>query len=173
MRTSPPPPPPYGALTDLARKGTGITVLLAARRAGVSKATWIDNVRGYRWRDERWEPVHPKPDTIARMAAAVRISPERLATEGERPDAAEILREILRQGPGPEPPAITAVPEPAAGGDAAAVLLTDPVEQAIWRQTGKPEETRAREIRAWRDLHRADTGRSGTGGSIALRSRKR
>jgi len=149
MNTSPPPPPAYGALIDLARKGTGLTLRVAAQRAGVAKATWIDNVRGYRKRDEQWEPVQPKPGTIARMAAAVSISPDRLASEGERPDAAEILREILRAEPAPSPGA----PSPPASGnvvaadrlaakDAAEVLFPDdPDKQTIWRMN-KPESLR-------------------------------
>ena len=50
---------------------------------------------------------------MARMAHAVGVSPERLESEGKNQEAAEILREIIRQdeeGPTPEPPAESASP---------------------------------------------------------------
>lgn len=100
MDTSPSPQlPPCGALIEVARKGARLTIQAAAKRAGVSKATWIDSVREYRKRDGSREPVDPKPETIARMAHAVGVSAKRLEIEGEHPDAAEILTEILRREP--------------------------------------------------------------------------
>jgi transcriptional regulator with XRE-family HTH domain len=92
-----PPEPSYGVLIELARKAAGITIQRAAGAAGVSKATWIDNVRGYRKRGNAAEPVYPKPETIAHMAHAVGVTPERMETEGGLGDAAAILREILRR----------------------------------------------------------------------------
>lgn len=104
MDTTPPPPPPaYGALIEKARKAARISVQAAADRAGISKATWIDAARGYRKRGGTREAVDPKPETIARMAHAVAgITPRRLAEEGSRPDAAEVLAEIQRPPPAPE-----------------------------------------------------------------------
>ena len=116
MEFTPPPQPKYGALIELARKGKRISIQEAAERARVSKATWIDNVRGYRRRGAAWEHVEPKPETIAGMAEAVGLSPERLETEGQRPDAAEILGEIGRDEvreaapPRPAPPPRRDVP---------------------------------------------------------------
>jgi hypothetical protein len=103
LDSNPPPPPPYGALIEKARKGGRLSLREASGRAGVSKATWIDNTRGWRKRGDAWEPTSPKPETIASMAHAVRVDPERLASEGEHPGAAEILGEIIRQEPAPEP----------------------------------------------------------------------
>lgn len=45
------------------------------------------------------------------MARVAGVTPERLATEGGRPDAAEILTEILRSGPESENPATPEPPE--------------------------------------------------------------
>jgi hypothetical protein len=42
-------------------------------------------------------PARAKPVTIAHMAYAVGLSPERLESEGQNPEAAAILREVIRQ----------------------------------------------------------------------------
>lgn len=76
-----------------------LSVREAARRAGISEGWWRQIVNG-------WQPVSggggapvrgPAP-TVARMAQIVGVTPEELATTGERPDAAEELR-ILLSGP--------------------------------------------------------------------------
>lgn len=104
MDTSPPAPPPqHGALIEIARKGARLSVQAAADQAGIAKATWIDSVRGFRKRGGEWEPVNPKAETIAGMADAVGVSPERLETEGGHPVAAAVLREMHRQGHGASP----------------------------------------------------------------------
>ena len=157
MNTAPPPQPPYGILIELARKGARLTVQEAADRAGVSKATWIDSVRGWRRRGGVVEHIEPKPETVAHMACAAGVSPGRLEAEGQRPDAAEILREILRpqqQPAAPQDPRSLLPPEP---DDAAMELFPDPDDfpaRWIWRQAHKSEEQRLREIRGWREAVR-------------------
>jgi hypothetical protein len=69
----------------------------AAHAAGISKGRWSQVELGYESRTGEVRPVQGSDGTIARMAHAVGISPERLETEGGRPDAAVILREIIRR----------------------------------------------------------------------------
>lgn len=106
-----PPARPEGALIRLTRQASGMTVPEAVKRSGVSKARWSQVESGYETRNGVTRPVQVKPDTLARMARAVGLSPERLESEGQRPDAAEILREILRSQP--EGPRLSPVPDPA------------------------------------------------------------
>lgn len=91
-----PPPPPEAALIRLARTASKITVASAAQRAAMSKARWTQIEQGFETRKGAHLPAWAPPGTLAHMAHAVGISPERLETEGERPDAAAVLREILR-----------------------------------------------------------------------------
>lgn len=132
MDTPPPPPPPYGVLIEKARKAAGgLSIQRAADRAGIAKATWIDNARGYRRRGDHWERVDPKPETIARMAQAAGVTPDRLTGEGQRPDASEILTEMSRPGTAPAQPAF---PEPPTAAEEALEKFPDDlVSQAIWR----------------------------------------
>jgi transcriptional regulator with XRE-family HTH domain len=97
-----PPSRPEGALIRLARQAAGLSIPDAVRLSGVSKARWSQVESGYERRDGVTRPVQAKADTLARMAHAVGLPPERLELEGQRPDAAEILREILRRKD-PEP----------------------------------------------------------------------
>jgi transcriptional regulator with XRE-family HTH domain len=177
MDTAPPPAPPYGSLIERARKGIRLSIRAAAAHAGISKATWIDNVRGHRKRGGVWERIDPKPETIARMAHAAHITPKRLAGEGpgegQRPDAAEILEEILRNPPAPPP--VRAVPEPppadpADPGDPDVQILEDllarhPDDEVVqWLGTIERKEpwVRVNEIRDW--LQRKRAQESGTDG---------
>jgi transcriptional regulator with XRE-family HTH domain len=100
-----PPALPEGILIRRAREATGLTVPAAAQAAGMSKARWTQVETGYETRQGQVRRVQAKAGTIAHMAHAVGVTPERLADEGQRQDAAEILREILRQqGPVPDRP---------------------------------------------------------------------
>ncbi len=108
-----PSAPPEAVLIRLAREAAGIPVAAAAKRAGVSVARWSQIENGSEIRHGAVSPVNGRAGTIARMAAEVGVTPERMAAEGGRPDAAEILREIRRrQGPGPAAPLRDALPEP-------------------------------------------------------------
>jgi transcriptional regulator with XRE-family HTH domain len=97
-----PPAPPEAVLIRLAREAAGIPVAAAAKGAGVSVARWSQIESGSEIRHGNVSPVNGRAGTIARMAAEVGVTPERMAAEGHRPDAAEILREIRRQAE-PEP----------------------------------------------------------------------
>lgn len=92
-----PPPPPAATLIRLVREAAGLKIPTVAKRAGISPARWSQIENGYEVRQERVKAVNSRAVTLAHMAAAVALSPERLETEGERPDAAVILREIIRQ----------------------------------------------------------------------------
>ena len=91
-----PAPPPEGALLHRARESASITITEAARSAGITDTRWSQIERGYERRKGTDVPARAKAGTLARMAQAIALSPERLEDEGERPDAAEILREIQR-----------------------------------------------------------------------------
>ncbi|MFD5251291.1 hypothetical protein ACFWM5_00410 [Streptomyces bobili] len=95
-------PPAEGLLIRLARQARGLSPEAAAKLTPIQ-------ISGGRWRQiesgyERKSP--PKrafaPDlTLAHMAHTVGVAPDRLATAG-RPEAAEILREILRSEAEPQ-----------------------------------------------------------------------
>jgi hypothetical protein len=65
----------------------------------LSSTWWRSVENGYEPRDEGLRPVSGLDYQVAHMARAVSLSPERLETEGARPDAAIVLREMLRSDP--------------------------------------------------------------------------
>jgi hypothetical protein len=89
-----PPAPPEAVLIRLAREAAGIRVAEASKRAGVSVARWSQIESG----------SENRHGTVSPVTGRAGITPERMAAEGRRPDAAEILREILRQEPTMLPP---------------------------------------------------------------------
>src|SRR5580692_9792361 len=91
------PKPPYGELIERARGDAGLSKREAARRAGISDAWWRYVTEG-RQGDT---PVPGTAGTVAAMARAVGLSPERLEEEGQRKDAADALRKMLMQPPPP------------------------------------------------------------------------
>lgn len=99
---SKPVPPPEAVLIRVAREAAGLTITEAARRvseanpdASISTARWSQIEQGYEIRRGQPQEVRAKPGMLAQMAAVFhRITPERLAGEGNRPDAAPILAEI-------------------------------------------------------------------------------
>lgn len=98
-----PTPPPEAVLLRLARKASRVTVAEAAGAAGISKA-WLSSIEnGYdnRGRGGR-RPVSASDEIIARLAGFLHIPPERLESEGQRPDAAAVLREMQRPAPAPD-----------------------------------------------------------------------
>lgn len=112
-----------------------LTIRAAAARIGMSPEQWGYAERGYvpRRGDTPERDFHPPAATLASMASGLGISPERLESEGERPDAAEILREILRGEPTP-----TAVPAAVPGLQAdeaviARVANADPEDRDVLR----------------------------------------
>lgn len=96
--SEPPAPPPEAALLRLAREAAGLSPETAAARTTVQLggSRWRQIEAGYR--GGRTKPpvlVVAQDRTLAHMAYAVGISPERLA-QVDRAGAAEILREIER-----------------------------------------------------------------------------
>ena len=94
-----PSPPPEAVLIRRVRTAAGMGIPEAARRAGVSVARWSQVENGRETRKGVVRPVRAKPGTIAHMADAVGIDAGRLEAEGQRPDAAAVLREMDRPAP--------------------------------------------------------------------------
>lgn len=106
--SEPKPPPPEATLIRVARDATRMTLAAAALRASMSPQRWSQIENGYQRRAGGCKAVVGPPAAIAHMAYAVGVTPERLE-EVRRPDAAEILREILRRE---IPPAAPVPPAP-------------------------------------------------------------
>jgi hypothetical protein len=89
-----PDPTPEGRLIAAAAKRGNFSIRKAAERAGLSYGRWrqitsgVQNVSPGQYAAVRNVPAN----TIARMATAVGLAPERVETEGRRPDAAQIMR---------------------------------------------------------------------------------
>ena len=155
-----PPPPPEGSLLRRVRESAGISLTDAAKAAGITDTRWSQIERGHERRKGMDVPARAKAGTLARMARAIGIPPERLETDGQRPDAAEILREIERE---PQSASLRAVPSgpPAAEGTTSEQLRDellkrykdDGVVQALGAQRGKKASTVVAEILEWLDWH--------------------
>lgn len=169
-----PVPPPEARLIRIAREATGMTMADAARATNgkVSAAYWRDVERGYGGRRGVRATARASDRILAQMASAVGISPERLETDGCRPEAARILREILRPGSkaarasGPlavVPGDSQVSPAEAALADLMARYGDDQVMQAIAAQHGKPAATRVAELLEWLDVRAGGQG-NGTSG---------
>lgn len=106
-RTTRPEPPREAPLIDAARRRARITVREAARQSRVSEAHWRQIISGYEsLGGGEYREVHAKPETLARIAQVVGITPDQLIKVG-REDAARALEEITPD-PAPEPePAYT------------------------------------------------------------------
>lgn len=112
-------PPAAATLIRLARQARGLSPEAAAKMTAIrlGGSRWREIEKGYKGAERR--TVRPPALTLAHMAHVVGVSPERLH-EADRTDAAEILREILRQEAEAE-----SEPAPYAN-------LTDPLERAAW-----------------------------------------
>lgn len=105
---APPPPPAEAQLLRRAREAAGLSpeTAVARMRAGrIGGSRWRQIEAGYR--SDSGKKVVAKDATLAHMALAVGLTPERVAETG-RHDAAEIMREIdiqsaKRNPRGPEP----------------------------------------------------------------------
>ena len=110
METEPGTRPPEAILIQRARKAADLSAEEAAaqvRAAGgrISATYWRDTERGYGGRRGQRVQVRASDRLLAQMARVLAIPPERLESEGGRPDAAEVLREIGRnKAPTPQPP---------------------------------------------------------------------
>src|SRR5262249_51851431 len=96
-----PAPTPAGVLIRLVREAAGKSIPASAaavreRGGRVSIARWSQIESGSELRRTRYRTVRANPGTLAHMAAVLGITPERLATEGGRPDAAAVLAEMQR-----------------------------------------------------------------------------
>jgi transcriptional regulator with XRE-family HTH domain len=83
--------PPEGSLIKQAQRAMRISQREAARRADLSEARWRQLVSGYMLVQRTYVPVRSPDKTLARMARAVGVTPEELASAG-REDAAAALR---------------------------------------------------------------------------------
>jgi hypothetical protein len=96
-----PGPTPEGQLIRQVRDLSipRLSIRAAGKRIGLSAEQWGYVERGYRpaGAGQPPRPFSPPAATLAKMAHALRITPERLESEGQRPDAAKILREILHR----------------------------------------------------------------------------
>jgi len=156
-----------------------------AHCVGIDPGTLGNIERGYRHLgDGQRRRVEADAATLAKLARELGISPDLLETEGERPDAAEILRQ-----PAASPPRLRPVPPPPPDDDDAD---TDPAESLLYALvaqygsgddldsdvvrkiaaqypvTGKPAEVVVREIREWLRVTGA-TGRNGAAGALGTR----
>lgn len=97
-----PPTTREGALLRKARQRLSpkVSIATAAKRAGVSAENWGHVERGYQSMGRNQAPriVIPPADTLAHMAHAVSVSPDELL-DIDRPDAAELLSDILGRRP--------------------------------------------------------------------------
>lgn len=99
-----PEPPAEAVLIRRARKAAGMQVAQAAGRARshapglrLSTAWWSTIENGYETKPDGPRAVAGSDDIVAHMAWAVDLAADRLEHEGKRPDAADVLREILRR----------------------------------------------------------------------------
>lgn len=101
MSPTPSPTPeelqtPEGAALKRVRKARRLTVDAAAALVPMSASRWSQIENGYIVRKGQLAPVRAEDGTLAHMAKAVSLTPERLEEVG-RPEAAAILREIETQ----------------------------------------------------------------------------
>jgi transcriptional regulator with XRE-family HTH domain len=85
--------PPEGTLIKQAQRSMRISQREAARRADLSEARWRQLVSGYMLVQRTYVPVRSPDKTLARMARAVGVTADELASAG-REGAAEALRDV-------------------------------------------------------------------------------
>ena len=89
-----PEQPPEGRLIADAAGRLDLSIREAARRAGLSYGRWRQVTQGYQnVSPGNFARVRAPAKTLARMAAVAGVTPEQMETEGQRPDAAEIMRD--------------------------------------------------------------------------------
>jgi transcriptional regulator with XRE-family HTH domain len=120
-------PPPEADLIRIARLARGLSPERAAEltRIQLGGSRWRQIERGYK---TKGTPVQAPAKTLAHMAHVVGAPPEQLAEVG-RGDAAEILREILRQ-------------EAEAEQESVYADLSDRYERAIWEMALSEDDRR-------------------------------
>jgi hypothetical protein len=101
-----PPQPPEGKLISDAIRLRGVSIREASRQADISYGRWRQITSGYQnVSPGSYASVRAPAATLARMARAAGVTPEQLETEGDRPDAAQALREIRATPISPAPAA--------------------------------------------------------------------
>jgi len=110
----PPEPPPEGVLIESARREARLSVRAAARRAGISEGWWRQITKGYQSLSGGAPGIvrDVPADTVAKMARVVGITPEQMAAQGQRPDAAEAMRHRDAAAAADEIRVVRAVPAP-------------------------------------------------------------
>lgn len=140
---------PWGKMIRTAREAARprLSVRAAAERAGISPENWGNVERGYQLHRGGYRAAPGSPSTVAHMAHAVGLSPERLSEAGNS-EAAEILTEILRR-------------ESEAAGDRARPLFADPSLQQVWESAeGLPDDARMGVVEIVRQIRAADQRRA-------------
>jgi len=88
-----PEQPPEGRLLAAATERSGLSIREASRRAGLSYGRWRQITSGVQHVSPgNFAAVRAPARTLAKMAAAVGVTPEQMETEGQRPDVAGIMR---------------------------------------------------------------------------------
>jgi hypothetical protein len=106
-----PDPTPEGRLIAAAAKSKNLSIREAARRAGLSYGRWRQVTAGYQnVSPGEFAIVNAPALTVARMAAAVNLTPEQVETQGQRPDAAAIMRSDDIDLTAPDVPPDSALP---------------------------------------------------------------
>lgn len=93
--TETPPQRPEGELIKGALRRSRLSARKAADLAGISEGRWRQIVNGYQSVSGTALAVKGPPETVARMAQVVGVTPEELDS-ADRGDAAEELRTLLR-----------------------------------------------------------------------------
>src|SRR5205823_3813894 len=89
-----PEQPPEGKLIAAATERSTLSIREASRRAGISYGRWRQIASGVQHVSPgEFAAVHAPARTLAKMAAVVGITPEQMATRGQRPDVAEVMAE--------------------------------------------------------------------------------
>lgn len=92
---------PEGKLIAAAADRMNLSIREAARRAGISYGRWRQIVTGYQnVSPGSYAEVRAPAKTLAKMALTVGIAPEQMEAEGQRPDAAGIMRQQESDRPG-------------------------------------------------------------------------
>ena len=98
-----PQQPAEARVIDAAQKSAvpKLSIRKAAERAGISEGRWRQIVKGYQGTGTGRLPVVAPDETIARMALAVGVTDSQLDETG-RPEAAEVLRQLLATSEQPD-----------------------------------------------------------------------
>lgn len=101
---------PLGALLEAARERRKLSQNAAAKKAETSGTTWRRVVKGVARFGGMDVPFDGAPDTVARMARVVGVTPEQLEQHGHA-DAAEELRALQPTEEPDRRPALSPVPD--------------------------------------------------------------